>query len=30
VKISARDFGRDRRYRIVNKFREEVAPGHKQ
>jgi NAD+ synthase len=26
VKISSRNFGRDRRYPIVNKFREELAP----
>jgi NAD+ synthase len=29
VKISARNFGRDRRYPIVNKFREEVVPSAK-
>ena len=27
VKISSKNFGRDRRYPIVNKFREEVAPA---
>jgi NAD+ synthase len=27
VKISAKNFGRDRRYPIVNKFREELAPA---
>jgi NAD+ synthase len=27
VKISARNFGRDRRYPIVNKFREELGPS---
>jgi len=27
VKISARNFGRDRRYPIVNRFRETVAPA---
>ncbi|MGE0851636.1 MAG: NAD+ synthase [Hyphomicrobiaceae bacterium] len=27
VKISARNFGRDRRYPITNKFREEIAPA---
>jgi NAD+ synthase len=26
VKISSKNFGRDRRYPIVNKFREELAP----
>jgi NAD+ synthase len=27
VKISARNFGRDRRYPITNRFREDIAPG---
>ena len=27
VKISSRNFGRDRRYPITNKFREDVAPN---
>jgi NAD+ synthase len=27
VKISARNFGRDRRYPITNKFREEIGGG---
>ena len=27
VKISARNFGRDRRYPITNKFREEIGTG---
>jgi NAD+ synthase len=27
VKISSRNFGRDRRYPIVNKFREELGEG---
>jgi NAD+ synthase len=27
VKISARNFGRDRRYPITNKFREEIGAG---
>jgi NAD+ synthase len=27
VKISSRSFGRDRRYPITNKFREDIAPG---